>query len=73
MSSYIFGIDIGGTTVKCGLFTAQGELLEKWEIPTSREDAGANVLPDVAAAVLDKMKEKNIAKEDVAGIGVGVP
>lgn len=73
MSSYIFGIDIGGTTVKCGLFTAQGELLEKWEIPTRREDAGGNVLPDVAAAILGKMEEKNIAKEDIAGIGVGVP
>lgn len=73
MSSYIFGIDIGGTTVKCGLFTAQGELLEKWEIPTRREDAGVNVLPDVAAAILGKMEEKNIAKEDIAGIGVGVP
>ena len=73
MSSYIFGIDIGGTTVKCGLFTAQGELLEKWEIPTRREDAGVNVLPDVAAAILGKMDEKNITKEDIAGIGVGVP
>ena len=29
---YCFGVDIGGTTVKIGLFTTEGELLEKWEI-----------------------------------------
>ena len=30
----VFGIDVGGTTVKCGLFTAEGKLLDTWEIPT---------------------------------------
>lgn len=34
MNKVLFGIDIGGTTVKCGLFTLNGELLEKSEIPT---------------------------------------
>ena len=33
MSEFVFGIDVGGTTVKCGLFTAEGEVLDKWEIP----------------------------------------
>ena len=36
--SYCFGIDIGGTTVKCGLFTTEGVLLEKWEIKTRTEE-----------------------------------
>ena len=30
---YCFGVDIGGTTVKMGLFQIDGVLLEKWEIP----------------------------------------
>ena len=30
-----FGVDIGGTTVKLGMFSEAGELLEKWEIPTT--------------------------------------
>ena len=38
---YGFGVDIGGTTVKLGLFTEKGELLEKWEIPTNTENCGA--------------------------------
>ena len=31
MANYVFGVDIGGTTVKIGLFTIQGEMVEKWE------------------------------------------
>ena len=65
MGKYIFGIDIGGTTIKCGLFSAQGELLEKWEIPTRRENAGENVLGDVAKTILAKQKERGIVKEDI--------
>lgn len=73
MKKYCFGIDVGGTTVKMGLFTTEGELLDKWEIPTRKEDGGAYILNDVAAYVEAKLAEKNIAKEDVAGAGIGVP
>ena len=27
MANYVFGVDIGGTTVKIGLFTIQGEMV----------------------------------------------
>ncbi len=70
---YVFGVDIGGTTVKLGLFNDMYELLEKWEIPTVVENGGKSIIPDVAAAILDKMKEKDFAKEDVLGVGVGAP
>ena len=70
---YCLGVDIGGTFVKLGLFTAEGELLEKWQIPTRREDESSHVLPDIAASVLAKMDEKGIVKEDVTGIGFGTP
>ena len=49
--SYCFGIDIGGTTVKCGLFTTEGELLEKWEIPSHTENEGAAILPDIGISL----------------------
>ena len=73
MKKYVFGIDIGGTTVKCGLFTVKGELLEKWEIPTRTEENGSRILPDVADTVLEKIREKALNKEEIAGIGIGVP
>lgn len=68
-----FGIDIGGTSVKMGLFSTEGELFEKWEIASRTENEGKEILPDVAESVLWKMKEKNISKDQVTGIGVGIP
>lgn len=73
MKEYCFGIDVGGTTVKCGLFNTDGELLEKWEIKTRTEENGRNILPDVAQTILAKMDEKKISKDQVEGIGIGVP
>lgn len=73
MNRYAFGVDIGGTTVKIGLFDEDGCVLDKWEIPTVKENDGAAILPDVAESIHAKMKEKGIEKDDVAGVGVGVP
>lgn len=73
MKTYGFGVDIGGTTVKLGLFRTDGELLDKWEIPTRKEDGGAQILPDVAAAIKAKIEEKGLDPSDVQGVGVGVP
>jgi len=73
MKNYGFGVDIGGTTCKMGLFKTDGTLVDKWEIPTRTENGGENILPDVAAAIDAKLSEKNIAKDDVQGVGVGVP
>lgn len=73
MKKYCFGIDVGGTTVKCGLFTVDGEVLDKWEITTRTEENGAHILPDVAASINQKLEEKKLDKEEVAGVGIGVP
>lgn len=73
MSKYAFGVDIGGTTVKLGLFDESGAVLDKWEIPTAKENGGEKILPDVAQSIRAKIEEKGIAVSDVAGIGVGAP
>jgi glucokinase len=73
MEQFIFGIDIGGTTVKCGLFTSTGELLDKWEITTDRTNHGENVPRDIANAVNAKIQERFIERESVLGIGMGIP
>ena len=70
---YCFGVDIGGTTVKLGLFTTEGEIIDKWEIKTRTENQGEAVLPDIADALKKKLAEKQIEKDQVEGIGVGVP
>ena len=73
MKEYAFGIDLGGTTAKVGLFTTAGALLEKWEIPTDTSDEGIRILPNLAAALLGKMEEKGLTADQIEGVGIGVP
>lgn len=73
MDKYCFGIDVGGTTIKCGLFKEDGTLLEKWEIRTRTEENGSYILSDIASSIREKMEEKHLKKEDIIGVGVGVP
>ncbi len=73
MSKYAFGVDVGGTTIKIGFFDVSGEIHSRWEIPTRKEEKGSYILPDVAKAILDKCIEANVSKDDVLGIGIGVP
>ena len=73
MKKYVFGVDVGGTTVKLGLFDVEGNLLDKWEIPTRTENGGNQILPDVAESIKAKIAEKKIDKADVAGVGLGAP
>ena len=73
MKKYAFGADVGGTTVKMGLFETDGNLLDTWEIPTVTENNGAAILPDISRTIAEKMDEKGISIDDVEGIGMGVP
>lgn len=70
---YCFGVDIGATSVKMGLFQTDSTLIDKWEIPTRREMNGDYVIPDVAKSIQEKIQEHNITKDDIVGIGMGVP
>ncbi|MGC4019175.1 MAG: ROK family glucokinase [Muricomes sp.] len=70
---YCFGVDIGGTTVKIGLFGQSGEVFEKWEIVTRTENNGENILPDISASILGKIQERKLDKSAFLGVGVGVP
>lgn len=73
MKRYVVGVDIGGTSVKNGLFDAEGNLIEKWEIPTRKENGGELILKDVAAAIEKQLSDKGIEKQELLGVGVGVP
>lgn len=74
MGMNCIGVDIGGTTVKIGLFEVTGELLDKWEVKTRKEENGVHILPDVAASIREKLAEHGLdLKKDIAGAGMGVP
>ena len=70
---YGFGVDLGGTTVKLAFFDETGTMLDKWEIPTVTDNNGAQILPDIAHAIAQYLENNKISKEDMIGIGIGVP
>ncbi len=70
---YGFGVDIGGTTIKIGLFSVDGDLMEKWEIPTNKTDNGKYILTEIADFINRTIEKKDIEKSDVMGVGLGVP
>lgn len=73
MEKRCFGVDIGGTTVKMGLFTVDGKVTDKWEIPTRKEENGKYILEDIAKSVKERMQRDTLTLEDIAGLGIGVP
>lgn len=73
MKQYAFGIDLGGTTAKVGLFTTSGALLEKWEVPTDTSNSGENILRNLANSIKKKAEEKDVPFDEIAGVGIGVP
>lgn len=73
MKKYCFGIDVGGTTVKIGLFETEGILIDKWEIKTRTENFGENILGDICDALDRKLVEKCISLDEIEGVGIGLP
>lgn len=73
MDKKCVGVDVGGTSVKVGIFELNGTLVRKWEVPTRKEENGRFILPDVAATIRTVLKEEGISLEDLAGVGMGLP
>lgn len=73
MNKFCVGIDVGGTTVKLGIFEDNGQLMHKWEIPTRKEHNGSNILTDVAVSIRRTLTEMGIEFSEVGGAGMGVP
>ncbi|MFS0861552.1 ROK family glucokinase [Fredinandcohnia sp. 179-A 10B2 NHS] len=74
MSSYeqlLIGIDLGGTTVKLAFITQEGDIIEKWEIPTDK--TGRSIISDIATALNNKMTEMSLTKGQFLGVGMGAP
>jgi len=73
MEQMCFGVDIGGTAVKVGLFTTEGKLITKWEFATRRTEDGKDIILDVAEFIKEKISELKLDEEKIVGIGVGIP
>ncbi len=70
---YIYGIDIGGTTVKIGLLDVNGDFVAKWEIPTDKSNKGNNILRDIAYSIIAYNQKNKISSDEIQGYGFGIP
>ena len=57
MKKYAIGVDVGGTSVKMGLFTLEGNIQKKWEVRTRKENGGEFILSDIAASIRKELGE----------------
>jgi glucokinase len=73
MAKRYVGIDLGGTNLKLGLVSADGELLQRHSTPTEASEGPQHVLARMAEAVRHLAGEADVALEDIAAVGVGVP
>lgn len=73
MGKKCIGIDVGGTSVKIGMFETTGELLHKWEVVTRTEENGRYILDDVSDSILETITKLKLSLDEIKGIGMGVP
>lgn len=65
-----FGIDIGGTAVKYGIVTDQGEIVCSGEYPVAFDHYETPILETVVATSQDFLQKQGIDTEKLSGIGV---
>lgn len=70
---WIVGVDLGGTTTKIAFITMDGEIVEKWEVPTDNSNEGQNITSNIAKAIDEKLSELGQKKEKLIGVGMGAP
>ncbi|MDR2660963.1 MAG: ROK family glucokinase [Lactobacillaceae bacterium] len=69
----LIGVDLGGTTIKFAILTADGTIQEKWAIDTNILDEGSHIVPDIIDSINRRIKLLNLDKERIIGIGMGTP
>ena len=73
MYKKFIGIDLGGTSVKLAILTAEGDIQQKWTIPTNINDEGAHIVPDIVASIKHHLDLYKMTADDFQGIGMGSP
>jgi glucokinase len=68
---WLVGVDLGGTTIKMAFINLDGEMIDKWEIPTDK--TGKTITADIANAIDQKLHELNQPKSRLLAIGMGAP
>ena len=66
----VFGIDVGGMSVKFAIVDEAGSIIERWSIPTNLADAGSHIPDEMISSINEKLAS---SPEPIVAIGVGIP
>jgi glucokinase len=70
---YVVGVDLGGTNIRAALANLDGQILREARRPTPSSEAGSATVSKIAEAIRETLDRENVTREDVAGIGMGIP
>lgn len=73
MDKKLIGVDLGGTTIKFAILTADGEIQQKWSIETNVLDDGTHIVPDIIESINHHLSLYDMKPEQFIGIGMGTP
>ena len=66
----VFGIDVGGMSVKFAIVDEAGTIIERWSIPTNLADAGSHIPDEMISSINEKLAS---SPEPIVAIGAGIP
>ncbi|CAH0418964.1 ROK family glucokinase [Periweissella ghanensis] len=69
----LIGVDLGGTTIKFAILTAEGEIQQKWSVKTNVLEDGSHIVPDIVDSINHHLDLYQLDKERIIGIGMGTP
>lgn len=73
MKKYYIGIDLGGTFIKGGIVTENGDILVSDKTPTEKQFGGGRVVSNIAMLIEKLLEKSGIPKTEVVGVGIGSP
>ncbi|MGG1663402.1 ROK family glucokinase [Brevibacillus sp. NRS-1366] len=73
MDQIIVGVDVGGTAIKMALITPGGEMMAKTQEPTPVALGEDGILQKITSMMNQLLQKHDYTREQVLGIGVGVP
>ena len=70
---YAIGVDIGGMSMKIGLVNEKGQVVDTVTVVTKEHDPYDVTINNLNAGILELIEKQGLYKDDVNGIGIGVP
>ncbi|WP_125711627.1 ROK family glucokinase [Companilactobacillus kedongensis] len=69
----LIGVDLGGTTIKFAILTADGDIQQKWSMETNVLADGQMIIPDIIDSINHHLKMYEMKADQFDGIGLGSP